>query len=81
MTSQEKIIYYLNKLNGGISDENVSEFLYDISECRYHGDMFCPLCSAGCFKIAVLQKLSKKDFEKINDMMFKIRYMDKKSEM
>lgn len=80
MTIEEKIRYYIDKFKKEVLKEDVSDFLNDISVCTYRGEMFCPLCSAGCYKINVMQNLPEDKLHELNEMMFKIRYIDKKCE-
>jgi hypothetical protein len=82
MTKLEKLEYYVEKLTRDLSDENVSEFLYDRTECAHKedNDIFCPFCSAGCFKRRVLGVLSVDAAQKVLHKMYYINSNKKKKE-
>ena len=81
MSKKDKTEYYIDKLSKEISDDTVSEFLYDRTECVYNDNaMFCPVCSAGCFKRYVLGELDMEDAQKVLHKMFDINYHKNKGE-
>lgn len=81
MSAEEKINYYTEKLSGNITKEDVKEFLDDMDECVYNGEMYCMLCSAACFKNSVLKQLSKDTFLRLFDIAFDIKYSNRVSEV
>lgn len=77
MNTEEKVKYWVDKFNEKIDVDSVREFMDDIEGCKYKGNMFCPVCSAICYKHSVSCGIKHEKAREIHSIMFDLKYPTK----